>query len=176
VQQKIVTLAFSLGISFFGHAQIPWTPIANQPQSGITSIIALPATDAVWLKVQGGRVRDGFIDYLLTSSDDGQNWQSKSYIYGFDGGASLSDIWALDAQTAWILVRGDPSFHKTLLKTTTGFNGFAPLKQPVNFTELVRFFDANEGVLVGGTDGTNRWPLYRTTDGGSTWTKVVNTP
>jgi len=88
-----------------------------------------------------------------------------------------SYVAALDADTAWILMH-DPSFLTSggVFKTTDGGNTWG--QQTTAFPgsggnpKIIHFFDANTGICIGNPNPPGDWEIYRTTNGGTLWTRM----
>ncbi|MFD2717659.1 T9SS type A sorting domain-containing protein [Hymenobacter monticola] len=84
---------------------------------------------------------------------------------------------AVDAQTAWVMKYDLTSPANSLLRTTTGPAGFAPIATAIPRFTAIHFFSATVGVGVAASaSGAGTWPIYRTTDGGMTWSPVATAP
>ena len=90
-------------------------------------------------------------------------------------------VHAVDAQTAWALMINTPQQDRIkILKTTDG--GANWQEQPGEFNTSgyafagLHFFNANEGIGFGspgtGNASVDSLRIYRTADGGDTWTRI----
>jgi hypothetical protein len=162
----------------------PWVPVATSPapvgfcfNDGASRIQLLPG-NVVWV-IQANICPHGEnTTAAQVSSDDGLSWQS----FQVQGGNSLptlsgSDIiglHAVDAQNAWLITHQFTSNTNLLLRTATGPGGFAAAPvQPAGTPLSVRFFSASNGLVA---TGSASWPLYQTTDGGSSWQVPAGLP
>jgi len=90
------------------------------------------------------------------------------------------DLSALDGDNAWMLTTvaiTSTNRVSNLKRTTTGAGGFTLLNNtlPAVF-KGIHFFTPLIGVAIAEVDAQLTWPMYRTTDGGLTWTLVGNVP
>lgn len=189
----LLTLASLLSAPAQGQSR--WALVAGSPTyspeyttNGDPRYLTAPQPAVLWgwaveSQQQGSGSRT-FQDRVFRTADAGLSWQEAPPFQSFSSsrtpsqGVRLWDLTALDANTAWALQETVGSSVKSLLHTTTGPQGFTPLVTvlPVSFTTL-HFFSATTGIALPAVAPTaTSWPLYRTTDGGLTWTLVPNTP
>ena len=108
---------------------------------------------------------------VFRTLDNGQTWETGP------GGTGLS---VLNAQTAW-LIDYDAANKPFLKRTDSGPNGFVSVagSLPAGIS-TVHFFTSATGVAVTNVSSPGTYaaagPLYRTVDGGSTWTLVATAP
>lgn len=115
---------------------------------------------------------------LFISTDSGLTWQTQGIGRtsagpgGPSGGYSVADIEVLDGQNMWVLKKNVAANSYVLMRTTSGAAGLAdlPNQLPAAFS-AIHFFTATTGVAVVLPAGA----VYRTTDGGSSWTLVTTT-
>jgi len=86
----------------------------------------------------------------------------------------FDDTYFLNSQTGWI-IKGDryyvPNDTGSVYKTTNGGDNWVMVNnQIVNYLRSIGFFNENIGIL--GAIGDSLKPLYRTTDGGVSWTNI----
>jgi len=112
--------------------------------------------------------------------DGGLTWAVRSLpVQTNDEG--VTSFSAPTATSAWATVMGDNGAR--VLKTSDGgltwtIQGANAIYQDQNsFPDLIHFFSATEGITIGDATGPNaNLEMYRTTDGGATWTPVSGTP
>lgn len=91
---------------------------------------------------------------------------------------------AADNMNAWLMTQyNDPYMHNDIWKTS---NGGLNWQKQFSFPQqniggkLVHFFDANTGIAVSlnaeGFEPNRKYVIYRTTDGGTNWTSITNSP
>ncbi|MDB5271151.1 MAG: hypothetical protein JWP58_4191 [Hymenobacter sp.] len=171
-------------------AQTAWTHL---PTSWATIVYATeavilraPSPGVVWgvrsYSFPGGPGNKVYTYQLYTSSDGGQNIQYQQIATSNGGGsgaggADVLDMWAVDATHAWVVTSAYVGGARKLLRTTTG--GTAPAElvgaAPAGL-RLVRFFSATSGIAVADAGTGSTWPLFQTTDGGTTWQPIAGTP
>ena len=157
----------------------PTSPYHSSYQT--MSNLQITADGAIWANCLRPHGLGAFDSYVYTSTDAGQTWP-QSLIGGGNvstgpgrtaSGIRALDIWALDAANAWMVTHDYGTDQYQVLKTTTGPLGFgSPLALPTTKPiQYVRFFNATEGIALAAPDMVaNTWGIYRSTDGGSTWT------
>ncbi|MGY2134025.1 T9SS type A sorting domain-containing protein [Hymenobacter sp. HD11105] len=156
--------------------------------AGEMRYLTAPQPGVLWgvgLELQSAGVGQGnYQDRVFRTADNGQSWQEAPATTWFSSsrlapmGIAFRDLAAIDGQTAWMLQDNVASGVQTLLHTTSGPGGFAPLAAslPVYFS-TIHFFTATTGIAVGNVaSGTTTWPIYRTIDSGFTWTLIPNAP
>ncbi|HPN39445.1 MAG TPA: hypothetical protein PL041_13670, partial [Melioribacteraceae bacterium] len=130
--------------------------------SDLIRVINVINQDNIWLGTSGGNV--------IRTTNGGTNWVVKTkpkanYI--------ITTMFALDVNTAWAAIKPSSGNDFRLAKTTDGGGTWSESVISANssYGDVVYFWDANEGVLVGDptTTAPNSWVLKRTTDGGTTW-------
>ncbi|SDY27310.1 T9SS type A sorting domain-containing protein [Hymenobacter psychrophilus] len=160
----------------FAAAQGPWVDQQYPAYSGgfvIYSRLTLPGPTSVWgFRAQSGPGSDTNSNHqIIFSPDDGQTWQNRRFP------ASLRDACTTDGLHSWALNFDAGSKAIQLLYTATGPAALAPLPTaPPQDARLIRFFSNENGVIVGDPGTATTWPLYRTTNGGASWTAVALPP
>jgi photosystem II stability/assembly factor-like uncharacterized protein len=109
---------------------------------------------------------------IVRTTDGGQDWKA----FHFDNQPSgFCDYFALDDQTAWVVLNQSLDRHVPLMHTTDGGQHWTALSLPSK-VEQITFLDRQHGwawsemALPGEQDS-----LYQTVDGGKTWVKVSTT-
>lgn len=164
---------FPVSQSEFG--QTPWVlQNLNQPIADITvrNIEPIDANTAWTLEERGAGIN--FNIWFYRTTNGGQNWTAAQIPN--TAGLGTSHIKAIDAQTAFVTLYGD-SLRQGVYKTTDGGANWQRL--PVflggGFPNFTHFWNANTGVAVG--DAINGiWQIFRTTNGGTTWSLVSGLP
>lgn len=171
-------------ISFFAiNAQAQfWTEKATGFTTASRGINAISIADAnnIWVVAYDGsgggvtNVRD-----FSKSTDGGNTWTPGVVTgLGIGTGTSIGSISAVSGTTAWASSNpstsgGNNGIWKTenggtnwIKQTTAAFNSAA------SFSNLVYFWDANNGVCQGDPASDGYFEIYTTTNGGTNWTRV----
>ncbi|MCI1186082.1 T9SS type A sorting domain-containing protein [Hymenobacter sp. DH14] len=150
-----------------GWAQSPWVPVAGAPNyfNGLPAgsfHISAPAPNVLWGSFQSATVQGYNFQDTFRTLDNGQSWEQSG------SGIELS---ALDAQTAFLIDAAG------LKRTITGPRGFVSVAGalPAN-TQLIHFFTLAIGVAATADSYGIPGPIYRTINGGSTWTWAAAAP
>ena len=162
-------------VSQSNFAQSPWVlQNLNQPIADITvrNIEPIDANTAWTLEERGEGI--SFNIWYYRTTNGGMNWQAGQIPN--TGGMGTSHIMALDAQTAFVTLYGD-SLRQGVYKTADGGQSWLrlPVFQNGGFPNFTHFWDTNTGIAAG--DPMNGiWQLYRTTNGGNSWSLVSTLP
>lgn len=129
-------------------------------------------------------------DHLMQTRDGGLTWRDVSPPQPKDETAEIGQgltFFALDERTAWVTYynrTGGPLFQPANVWRTTDGGQTWQAGAPLDLTDVelylpsdLYFVDANTGWLmahVGAGMSHDYVNVYRTTDGGQTWTKVVD--
>lgn len=169
-----------LMVPFMSNAQF-WTEKATTFATASRGVNCISIVDAnnVWVKVvDGSATASQTVKEFAKSTDGGNTWTSGSIGLGIGtGGLGIGNISAISATTAWVSAFPATGNLGGIWKTTNG--GTSWTKQTTasfntgtdSFTNLVHFFDANNGVCQG-DPASGYFEIYTTTDGGTTWTRV----
>ncbi len=113
------------------------------------------------------------LNYISKTTNGGNSWQSVPT--PFSGGGSLTSIWALNGDEAWVTYVDNTAGNK-LYKTTNGGSSWQTVNVNVNeYIDFVYMWNSQEGIVVGDPD--NMGPeIYKTTNGGNNWNRIANVP
>lgn len=175
------TLLFLLIISSFQlQAQSFWTPKAttfSQVSRGVDDI-SIVDNNIIWVKAyDGASTTPQNVRQYARSMDGGNTWTSGNINLGTgQNNLTVSSLTAVSATTAWATAHPSPSGTGGVWKTIDGGTTWtkqttAPFSTADSFTNLVYFWDANNGV-VQGDPADGYFEIYTTTNGGTTWTRV----
>jgi|GEM_PF-1315958 photosystem II stability/assembly factor-like uncharacterized protein len=184
MKKQLFTLALGVSsLAAFSQASTIWQPYnSNLAPANSIGQLSVVDTNTVW-------GLDGSSYNMFTRTIDGANFHAGKFNPDTSTyqGASIS---AVDANTAYIT-----AFRKAQTATNAGqilktTNGGATWTNMVNtgmytgsttaFIDWVHFWDANNGLVFGDPNGssaggaTAMWEIYRTHDGGTTWTRVAD--
>jgi hypothetical protein len=180
---KKVLLSLSLiTLSVSAFAQNSWVDQGiNLPVSYYPREISIVDANTVWTSVGDGSAAATYPKMISRTTNGGATWTS-STVTGPPTSALVGDIFALDANTAWIVtapVSGTTA--NGIWKTTNA--GSSWTKQTAystaSFANVIHFWNANEGFSAGDPTGSGanaKFEILRTTNGGTTWTAVANAP
>jgi hypothetical protein len=178
-------------------AQSPWAAPAGSGGPAFYSYISsnrmpylsIPQPGALWglYYSQGtaGPALQNVVNEAYRTLDGGQTWNQQEVARGLMSGTfqfpttgqDASDMSAVDAQTAWVMKYDIASPANSLMRTTTGPAGFVQITTAIPRFTTIHFFSATVGIgVTASAAGAGTWPIYRTTDGGVTWSPVATAP
>ncbi len=177
---KKIILALAL-ISFTANTNAQtWTSEStgfSTPSRGLSEINVIDA-NTVWAFAYDGATTTNNVQEFTRTTNGGSSWTPGTINVG-NTALSIGNISAVDANTAWVSVsdptNGGGGAWKTsdagvtwTQQNTTGFTS------AYSWCDGVHFFDANNGVAFGDPDTATAttFEIYRTTDGGTTWSAV----
>lgn len=142
---------------------------------GLDEIIALDA-NVVWAKAYDGSGGGAVVQEFTRTTNGGTTWTPGTIDVG-NPLYEVNNISPVDANTAWVSALIPAEGNGVVFKTTdagaswvqqidTGFQSTGE-----SFINGVHFFDANNGIAYG-DPVAGEFEIYRTTDGGDTWTAV----
>ena len=189
----LITLSLAIAASQTAFAQVPWVAMPGAPVysldqwAGNVMEWSSPQTSTLWClareRVHAGPGLAYYHDRVFRTGDSGLSWQeapmsnwNNSTNTTPASGNYITEISAVDAQTAWILKHNINNRVSSLLRTTTGPGGFTPIINvlPAGFARI-HFFNSTVGIAITTVRaGAITWPIQRTTDGGFTWVAVPN--
>jgi subtilisin family serine protease len=158
-------------------ASSAWLPQATRftAQSRGIMNISIVNPQIVWASAYDGSGGATNVLEFTRTVNGGITWVPGNI--GIPAACSVSELFAINADTAWVATYGDSltagqSIYRTndagltwTAQTTAVFQGGAA------FPDLIYFWDANNGVTVG--DPNNGYfEIYTTTDGGNNWIRV----
>ncbi|GAB3824677.1 T9SS type A sorting domain-containing protein [Hymenobacter jeollabukensis] len=186
MKKTLLTLACAMLFGTAAYAQQPWSVVSvgtAVPTNYITEDIVTVSPAVVWalyreIPAQGATTAPPTRTYARTI-DGGQTWTGGTL--GIPGDLNVTNITAVDGQTAWIaaFTGSTNKASQGIYKTTDGGatwtkQGTASFSTADSFPNGVHFFDANNGVCFGDSPTphttSSRLEVYTTSNGGTTWT------
>ncbi len=169
------TLATLLVSPATSMAQV-WTPSnlgASTESLGVNDM-DMPSRDVVWGVSYDGSAARAVVQDMFVSTDNGATWLTNTITTANSADKTLTNVSAIDGSTAYIGGFDATNGGGVLFKTTDGGNSFTEATIPtMTYLNIVHFFDANNGLLIGDPTGTGTyWEVFRTLDAGATWTRV----
>jgi photosystem II stability/assembly factor-like uncharacterized protein len=158
-------------------AQSAWVYPPTAPVYTFGSLeLASPQPNVLWGVFMRAAMQQTSYGYVFRSLDNGLTWQQQEVVRNTSTSylGELRSVFALDADRAWILQEGRTGVV-SLSRTTAGPSNFQALVTPADF-ERVYFFNATVGVGIGKATGGGARGIYRTTDGGTSWTLLASAP
>jgi len=180
-------LLFSLALvslSGLAHAQTPtWvTKTTGAPALHYANVLKAVDANTIWFADSKATAATDTGRYIGLSTDGGNTWANK-LVNGPGSTATVGDIHPISATTAWIITcppAGGAASLNGVWKTTDAGTTWtkqttASYSTSISFSNIVHFWDANNGFTAGdpfGTGANKRFEMYTTTNGGTTWTNI----
>ncbi|MFI5140905.1 MAG: T9SS type A sorting domain-containing protein [Bacteroidia bacterium] len=183
MKKQLLTLALGVAsLGAFSQSTI-WQPYnSNLDTSTYVRYLSVVDTNTVWGLSGSSHTLNKF-----TRTIDGANFHANNFLPDTLTYAA-SGISAVNANTAWISTyfKAASGTAGQVLKTTNGGNTWANVATAAmfnganNFPDWVHFYDVNNGIVLGDPNGcvggvknaTDMFEIYRTHDGGTTWSRV----
>ncbi len=165
--------------SIFGIDDKVWVGLnggamAYSPDFGNTwqLLTPIPGTSLYSIVAAGNSIyAAGYDGLVVKSSDKGYSW-SASYAYNTKSCPTIKEISFID-ETNGYAARSYRGFNKTIDGAQTWTQLLTDTMISGPSTESVYFIDENNGYVVGRA-ASNVDMIYKTTDGGATWTEKSN--
>lgn len=180
MKKNLLTL-LSLTIASIAFGQ-NWT-IQNVkvPVSGAgLSRISIKDSNTAWTSYYNGTpgASTQYLKYVGVTTNGGNTWSSN--LVNLPNNALISDIQAIDSQKAFIVTApySGSGTANGLWKTVNGGTSWDKVVGVFgnsSFGNIIHFFDANNGLVIGDPVG-GKYEMYKTTDGGNTWTILSTAP
>lgn len=188
MKKSLLSLA-AVAMSFGAFAQTPtpspfWNIIQGATFNGsaqFAGVRFLDAVDAnnVWAIGYDGTAPNMNYNWYSRSTNGGTSWTAGN-VYADTNTYVMANLDAVDANTAWVSAylkstQNRGAAHKTTNGGTTWTN-MTPAGGYTNsasFVNIACFVTPSVGIIMGDPIGSPLdYEIYRTTDGGATWTKV----
>ncbi len=157
-----------------------WVPQGTKlPTSfGIDEMVIVDA-NTVWAFAYDGSGAGTYPKIITRTTNGGTTWTATT-VAGPGSNTLISDIAAIDANTAWIITApyAAGSNGNRIWKTTNGGTTWAQQTSGFgssSFGNQIYFWDANNGWACGDPVG-GKFEMYKTSNGGTTWTAVAGRP
>ncbi|HEX7413237.1 MAG TPA: T9SS type A sorting domain-containing protein [Bacteroidia bacterium] len=189
MKKQVLTLSlFVAGIGAAFSQSTIWQPYnSNIDTSSFVRYLSVVDTNTVWgIGFLGGHTNSN----LFTRTIDGANYHSGK-VFPDTSKYNIANISAVGTNTAYVaayyIAGGGPSGK--IMKTTNGGATWTNASDSLtmflganNFPDWVHFWDANNGIALGDPNGNTTTPgtgmdmfeIYRTHNGGTNWTRVVD--
>lgn len=135
--------------------------------------------NTAWITYFDGSGSQTYPKYVGVTTNGGTNWKA-NLVSNLPSNALISDVGAIDGTTAFIVTApaSGSGAANGLWKTTNGGTSWAKITGVFgtsSFGNIIHFFDANNGLVIG--DPVNgKYEMYKTTDGGNTWSTLATAP
>ncbi len=160
--KKSITILFLLFSVNFLYSQ--WLAITPSPSLNVGEIHETFFIDANTGFAAGEGSGKGII---IKTTNGGVSW---TVIYTTANSQWLYSIHFTDYSTGFAC-----GVNGLILSTTnSGLNWTSQTMTNCTDLDCIRFVNSSTGLTCGDGDNTNRGPVYRTTNGGASWTKVLN--
>lgn len=166
--KKFSTFLFSTFIVFTFYSQ-SWDPLISPfAVNRSFDILTRNTPDNFW-----GLSANSPKQFTRTT-DGGVTWTNGNFnqfdaAYGLYGW-SFRTISGIDANTAWVVMTHSSNTYEIWKTSNGGTTWINQLNLSIGNAHNVHFFNANVGIVIADPTGFNyRFKIYRTTDGGSTW-------
>ncbi|WP_276680236.1 T9SS type A sorting domain-containing protein [Empedobacter brevis] len=176
---KLLSL-LSIAISAISYGQTYTTQNSGIPvQSFGAREYSIVDPTTAWITYFDGAGTQTYPKYVGVTTNGGTNWKA-NLVSNLPSNALISDVGALNGTTAFIVTApaSGSGTANGLWKTTNGGTNWAKVSGVFSngsFGNIVHFFDANNGLVIG--DPLNgKYEMYKTTDGGNTWTTLSTAP
>jgi hypothetical protein len=179
---------FTLALGVFGLGAFSQSPStiwqsynSNVAPNTYIQHLSVVDTNVVW-------GTDGNLYNMFTRTTDGANYHAGKFNPDTNT-FNVAGISAVDANTAWIASFAKAGGQGQVIKTTNGGSTWTSVitagmySGSLAFPDWIHFWDANNGIVFGDPNGcvggvkntTNMFEIYRTHNGGTTWTRVDST-
>ena len=175
----ILTLCSVLHLSLFAQWRAMNTGL---PNSLSFYTMSAPTKDVVWATLidwnTDYNVDPTTSNYLIRTGDGGATWQ-RSAVFPTSPAELATNVYAFDALNAFVGTVDFNSGAAYLYRTKDGGVSWTVLNEanngisfePFGFIDDIRFFDAQNGIVLGDPDASGRFVIFTTRDGGNKWVR-----
>lgn len=178
--KKLLLTGFAL-VSMMSQAQ-SWVDQGTKfPTNFGVDEIKIVDANTVWAFAYDGSGAGTYPKIVTRTTNGGTTWTAAN-ITGPGSNALISDIAAVDANTAWVITAPYTSGTNAnrIWKTTDGGATWAQQTSvgfaAASFGNQIYFWDANNGWACGDPIADGKFEMYKTSNGGATWTAVPGRP
>jgi photosystem II stability/assembly factor-like uncharacterized protein len=178
MKKLLLSLSF---IAFSSAINAQWTSQATNFDTEVRGLSQIKIVDAniVWALAYDGSGLGANVQEFTRTIDGGASWNAGLIDLG-NPDLEINNICPVSATTAWVSALIPAEGKGVIFKTTDGgaswnqqlTEGF---QAAASFLNGVYFFNENVGIAYGDPVAGNRFEIYRTIDGGDTWTSLPTT-
>lgn len=178
--KKLLLTGFAL-VSMLSQAQSWVAQGTKLPTNFGVDEINIVDANTVWAFAYDGSGAGTYPKIVTRTTNGGATWVS-STVNGPGSNALISDIAAVDGNTAWIITASTGTAGTNpnrIWKTTNGGTSWAQQASGFgssSFGNQIYFWDANNGWACGDPVADGKFEMYKTNNGGTTWTAVAGRP
>lgn len=176
--KKLLLLLTVLTGSASVSAQVFWEEKPTGFASASRGVNQISYADAnnVWVTVYDGITTTNVIREYARSTDGGNTWTPGVINLGVTT-LGIGCIAAVDGNTAYVAAFPDTGGTGGIWKTIDGGatwnrQSTASYNSATSFTDVVHFWDADNGFTMGDPDTPTTFEIYTTTNGGTNWVRV----
>lgn len=175
-KQLLSLLAVAFASLAFGQYQTQ--NIAVPLQYAAPQVISIVDANTVWSTVRDGSGNQTNPRFAIVTTNAGAQWTAKAIPSATN--SLISDIHGVDGQTAFVVTApaSGSGAANGLWKTTNGGTNWTKVSGIFgnnSFGNIVHFLDAQTGFVIG-DPVNNKYEMYKTTDGGNTWSVLTTAP
>ncbi|MFN8275368.1 MAG: glycosyl transferase, partial [Flavobacteriaceae bacterium] len=181
--KKLLLLSIFL-IVVRAQAQSVWTEYATAQPAASTGVRSISIVDenVTWLNMGCGTPACSTIRRFAKTDNGGTVWTTGAIDLGPNSlNLEIANIHGVSSSVAYASVFPHVAgiqggiWQTTDAGVTWTRQASAAFSDPDSFTNLVYFWNAQEGIAAG--DPTNGYfEIYKTSDGGTNWTRIATTP
>lgn len=175
IKRYLLVLFLSVAISVSAQTWLTQATGFTTPSRGITNVSIVNA-NTVWASAYDGSGSNAIVHEFTRTLNGGTTWTPGTYNAPGISGFSTAQLFALNKDTAWVIMYNGTSGGGKVIRTNDGgANWFvqttATFTAPAGFGNVIHFFNANEGFCMGDPNG-GYYEIYTTTNGGTNWNRV----